>query len=158
MARLTIVTIVVAVAAFMLVFELLRRRRLRQKYAFLWVFVAGLTVVLSVFPGLLEGASDLLGIAVPSNLLFLVSLLILFGVSLQLSIEVGVLEEQTRRLAEEVGALRLRLEDVEWRARTATERLDPPQGRLGAPSDDRSDEARHPPTVGDPQVLARRQP
>jgi len=118
MARLTVVTIVVAVAAVLLVFELLRGRRLRQKYAFLWVVVAGLTVVLAMFPGLLQGASRLLGIAVPSNLLFLVSLLILFGVSLQLSIEVGVLEEQARRLAEEVGAMRLRLEDVEWRARS----------------------------------------
>jgi hypothetical protein len=117
MARLTIVTIVVAVAAFFLVFELLRRRRLRQKYAFLWVLVAGLTVALSVFPSVLSRASGLLGIAVPSNLLFLVSLLILFGVSLQLSVEVGVLEEQSRRLAEEVGAIRLRLEELEWRTR-----------------------------------------
>lgn len=117
MARLTIVTIVVAVAAFLLVFELLRRRRLRQKYAFLWVLVAGATVLLSVFPAALGQASAVLGIAVPSNLLFLVSLLILFGVSLQLSVEVGVLEEQSRRLAEEVGALRLRLEDLEWRTR-----------------------------------------
>ncbi|MDD7939054.1 DUF2304 domain-containing protein [Actinomycetospora lutea] len=118
MARLTIVTIVVAITAVVLVVELLRGRRLRQKYAFLWVVVAGATVVISVSPTLLQRASALLGIAVPSNLLFLVSLLILFGVSLQLSIEVGVLEEQARRLAEEVGALRLRLEEVEWRAGT----------------------------------------
>ena len=118
MARLTIVTIILAVAAVLLVFELLRGRRLRQKYAFLWVVVAGVTVVIAISPTLLQRASALLGIAVPSNLLFLVSLLILFGVSLQLSIEVGVLEEQARRLAEEIGAIRLRLEDVEWRART----------------------------------------
>lgn len=117
MARLTIVTIVVAITAVTLVVELLRGRRLRQKYAFLWVVVASATVVISISPTLLQRASALLGIAVPSNLLFLVSLLILFGVSLQLSIEVGVLEEQARRLAEEVGAIRLRLEDVEWRAR-----------------------------------------
>jgi hypothetical protein len=121
MGRLTLVTVVVAVLAFVLVFELLRRRRLRQKYAFLWVLVAGATVVLSVFPGALVRASALLGIAVPSNLLFLGSLLILFGVSLQLSIEVGVLEEQSRRLAEEIGALRLRLEEVESRTRVGPE-------------------------------------
>ncbi|GAA4879383.1 DUF2304 domain-containing protein [Actinomycetospora straminea] len=118
MARLTIVTIVVAIIAAALVVELLRGRRLRQKYAFLWMVVAGATVVISISPTLLQRASVVLGIAVPSNLLFLASLLILFGVSLQLSIEVGVLEEQARRLAEEVGALRLRLEDVEWRAET----------------------------------------
>lgn len=122
MERLTVVTVAIALAAFLLVFELLRRRRLRQKYAFLWVLVSTLTVLLSIFPGLLQVASAGLGVEVPSNLLFLVSLLILFGVSLQLSIEVGVLEEQTRRLAEDVGALRLRLEDVESQNRRGRER------------------------------------
>jgi hypothetical protein len=144
MARLTIVTVVVAILAFVLVFELLRRRRLRQKYAFLWVLVAGATVLLSVFPGALARASALLGIAVPSNLLFLGSLLILFGVSLQLSIEVGVLEEQSRRLAEEVGALRLRLEEVEWRTPVG-----PGAGDGGRGSEERPDE---PPVAGDDDV------
>lgn len=121
MARLTIVTIVIAVVAFAFVFELLRRRRLREKYAFLWVVVAGLTVVLSVFPSLLVRAAALIGIATPSNLLFLVSLLILFAVSLQLSGEVGELEEQSRRLAEQIGALQLRIEDLEGQvARSGT--------------------------------------
>jgi hypothetical protein len=138
MARLTIVTIVVAAAAILLVFELLRGRRLRQKYAFLWVVVAGVAAVISIFPALLQRASALLGIAVPSNLLFLVSLLILFGVSLQLSIEVGVLEEQARRLAEEVGAIRLRLEDVEWRAQAE------PGTDLGSADGSETDVGDHP--------------
>jgi hypothetical protein len=135
MGRLTIVTVVVAVLAFVLVFELLRRRRLRQKYAFLWVLVAGATVLLSIFPGALARASALLGIAVPSNLLFLVSLVILFGVSLQLSIEVGVLEEQSRRLAEEVGALRLRLEEIECRIPLGPGVEDGPRASEEAPGD-----------------------
>jgi hypothetical protein len=139
MSRLTIVTIIVAVAAFLLIFELMRRRRLRQKYAFLWVLVAGATVLLAVFPGALAQASGVLGIAVPSNLLFLVSLVILFGVSLQLSIEVGVLEEQSRRLAEEVGALRLRLEDIEWRTRIVD--LGETDVEATSPSEQRPDEA-----------------
>lgn len=115
MARLTIVTIVVAVLAFAVVFELLRRRRLREKYALLWVVVAGATVLLSLFPTLLVRAAALVGIATPSNLLFLVSVLILFAVSLQLSGEVGVLEEQSRRLAEEIGSLQLRVDELEGR-------------------------------------------
>jgi hypothetical protein len=121
MARLTIVTIVIAFVAFAFVFELVRRRRLREKYAVLWVVVAGLTVVLSVFPSLLVRAAGVLGVATPSNLLFLVSLLILFSVSLQLSGEVGALEEQSRRLAEQIGSLQLRVEDLEGQAtRTGT--------------------------------------
>lgn len=111
--RLTILSIVVAVAALALVVELLRRRRLREKYAVIWVLISVATVVVAVFPGLLLWTSEVLGIRTPSNLLFFGSLLTLFAVSLQLSREVGLLEEQCRTLAEEVGAIRLRLEKLE---------------------------------------------
>lgn len=111
--RLTILSIVVAVAALLLVIELLRRRRLREKYAVIWVLISVATVIVAVFPGLLQWTSDVIGIRTPSNLLFFGSVLTLFAVSLQLSREVGLLEEQSRTLAEEVGAIRLRLEKIE---------------------------------------------
>ena len=53
------------------------------------------------------------GIQTPSNLLFFGSLIVLFAVSLQLSREVGLLEEQSRRLAEEIGTLRMRVDALE---------------------------------------------
>lgn len=113
--RLTIVSVVVAVAALVLVFELLRRRRLREKYAVIWVLISLATLVLAVFPTLLRDTADLIGIQTPSNLLFFGSVLVLFAVSLQLSREVGLLEDQSRRLAEEIGALHLRLDELEKR-------------------------------------------
>lgn len=117
-ARLTIVSVIVALAALVLVFELLRRRRLREKYAVIWVVISIGTLVVAVFPPLLRWVADLVGIQTPSNLLFFVSVIILFAVSLQLSREVGLLEEQSRRLAEEVGSLSLRLDALEreWAA------------------------------------------
>jgi hypothetical protein len=111
--RLTIVSVIAALAALVLVFELLRRRRLREKYAALWVVIAVGTLVVAVFPGLLRWVADLVGIQTPSNLLFFGSLIVLFAVSLQLSREVGLLEEQSRRLAEEVGTLSMRLDALE---------------------------------------------
>jgi hypothetical protein len=117
--RLTIFSVVAAVAALVLVFELLRRRRLREKYAVIWVLIAVGTLVVAVFPGLLRAVADLVGIQTPSNLLFFGSLITLFAVSLQLSREVGLLEEQSRRLAEELGALRLRLDAQDRAAREA---------------------------------------
>lgn len=111
--RLTIVSVIAALAALVLVFELLRRRRLREKYAAIWVVIAVGTLVVAVFPGLLRWVADLVGIQTPSNLLFFGSLIVLFAVSLQLSREVGLLEEQSRRLAEEVGTLGMRLDALE---------------------------------------------
>ena len=113
--RLSIVSVIAALAALVLVFELLRRRKLREKYAAIWVLIAVGTVVVAAFPQLLRWTADLVGIQTPSNLLFFGSLIVLFAVSLQLSREVGLLEEQSRRLAEEVGTLTMRLDETERR-------------------------------------------
>ena len=112
-SRLAIVSIITAVAALILVFELLRRRRLREKYAAIWVVIALGTLIVAAFPQILRWVADLVGIQTPSNLLFFGSLIVLFAVSLQLSREVGLLEEQSRRLAEEIGVRTLRVEALE---------------------------------------------
>ena len=111
--RLTLISVIAALAALVLVFELLRRRRLREKYAAIWVVIAVGTVIVAIFPQILRWLADLIGIQTPSNLLFFGSLIVLFAVSLQLSREVGLLEEQSRRLAEEVGTLSMRLDALE---------------------------------------------
>lgn len=116
--RLTVFSLLIAAATLVLVFELLRRRRLREKYAVIWVLIALGTVTVVVFPQLLIGSAALLGFQTPSNLLFLVSLFTLLVVSLQLSGEVGTLEEQNRCLAEEVAALRMRVDATERAVRS----------------------------------------
>jgi hypothetical protein len=93
-----------------LLFELLRRRRLREKYAVFWAVVALATLVMAVFPATLTAAADLVGVAVPANLLFFGASMLLLGVSIHQSYEMGRLEERTRTLAEEVGLLRLEVE------------------------------------------------
>jgi hypothetical protein len=93
-----------------LLFELMRRRRLREKYAVFWVVVALVTLVIAVFPDTLTSAADLVGVQVPANLLFFGASMLLLGVSIHQSYELGRLEERTRTLAEEVGLLRLEVE------------------------------------------------
>ncbi|WP_154605773.1 DUF2304 domain-containing protein [Arthrobacter sp. AQ5-05] len=101
-----------ALAIVVFVLEMLRRKKLREKYATLWLVVGALTVVLAAFPRLLNIASDLIGVQLPSNLLFILSILLLLGVCLHLSWELSVLEDETRTLAEEVAILRVQIEDV----------------------------------------------
>ena len=95
-----------------LLFELLRRQRLREKYAVFWALVALVTIVIAIFPQTLYFAADLVGISVPSNLLFFGASMLLLGVSIHQSYELGRLEERTRTLAEEVGLLRLEIESA----------------------------------------------
>ena len=98
-----------AATTFVVVFEMLRRRRLREKYAVLWIVIALGTIVLALAPGLLTWVSRVVGVTVPSNLLFFGASMFLLFVSVQHSYEIGRLEERTQTLAEELGLLQLEL-------------------------------------------------
>ncbi len=91
------------------IFELLRRRQLSEKYAVLWLVVGVLLLVLTIFPRLLSSVSRAVGIAIPTNLLFFVGIVFLIGVCLHLSWEMSRLENETRKLAEDLAILRLEL-------------------------------------------------
>lgn len=87
--------------------ELLRRRQLGEKYAVLWLVVGIILLIFTVFPGLLTGLSNALGVAVPTNMMFFIGILFLVGVVLHLSWEVSRLENETRKLAEDLAILQL---------------------------------------------------
>lgn len=99
-----------AAAVVALVVELLRRRHLRGKYAVLWLALAAAALLFAAFPPLLEGISSAAGVQTPVNFLFFAAILTMLAVIMQLSYESGVIEEETRTLAEEVALLRLELE------------------------------------------------
>jgi hypothetical protein len=109
------IAIVGAVLAVALVLELLRRRQLTEKYATIWLIVALGIVVLAAFPDLLIGTAGLVGVEVPSNLLFFGAAFVLLFVCLQLSRETSRLEEETRTLAEELALLRHDLDQLQAR-------------------------------------------
>ncbi|MEW1820477.1 DUF2304 domain-containing protein [Arthrobacter sp. NPDC080031] len=92
------------------VVEMLRRKKLREKYAALWLVVGTGTLILAAFPNLLTIVTQFVGVQLPSNLLFIISILLLLGVCLHLSWEISVVEDETRTLAEEVAILRALVE------------------------------------------------
>ena len=110
MTKTYVLGLLAALGATAFIVEMLRRCILREKFAVLWLLVSGALIVFAAFPALLRSLADLAGIAVPSNLLFLMAAVLLLLVSVQLSYEVSRLEARTRRLAEEVALLRHDLE------------------------------------------------
>jgi len=101
---------VVAVLIIGGILALLRSRKLKEKYAALWLVVGILCVVLVAFPSLLARAAGLVGIQVASNLLFTLAIILLLAVCLHLSLELSTHENHIRRLAEESAILRAELE------------------------------------------------
>ena len=108
MSSANVLGAVASVIILITLFEMLRRHRLREKYALVWFLIAVASLVASLSPGAVAALASSLGVVLPVNLLFFVGSLVLLAMSLQHSYELGRLEERTRTLAEEVALLRLR--------------------------------------------------
>jgi len=68
-----------------LVFELIRRGRLKERYALLWLFSGLVLLILSLSRSLLESLSRLVGIYYPPSLLFLIAFIFLLLITLHFS-------------------------------------------------------------------------
>jgi len=104
--------IVSAAAVLAVVIELLRRRQLRERHAIWWIIAGTLALVAGIFPATLQWAAALVGIEVPINLVFFVSIVTLFLVCLQYGSELTRLEAKTRTLAERVAILEIAKHDA----------------------------------------------
>ncbi len=107
-----IASLALAGVALVVVLLLLRSRRIREKYAAIWIVIALVTGAVALAPSLLTWTASRLGFEAPVNLLFFAAMLVLLLISVQYSVELSTLEEEVRTLAEEVALLRLDVEDV----------------------------------------------
>lgn len=96
-----------------LLYFLLRTRRIREKYAGIWILLAIAVVILGAFPTLIVRFAALVGVGLPVNLLFALAFVTLLTVCIQLSSELSSLEEESRTLAEEIALLRLELRTLQ---------------------------------------------
>jgi hypothetical protein len=97
----TIASLVVLVA----VFELIRRRRLRERYAILWLGTAALMLVFSVWRGGLLTVAHAVGIYYPPSALFVLASLFVLVLLLHFSTVISRLTDETTTLAQRLALL-----------------------------------------------------
>lgn len=94
-----------------LVFELVRRKRLSERYAILWLVAATTLFVLAAWKGLLTSLSDDVGISYPPSALFAVAIGLIVMILLHFSLAVSRLSDQNKVLAQRLGLLQQRVEE-----------------------------------------------
>jgi hypothetical protein len=94
-----------AVVVFGLVFELVRRRALLERYALLWLLAAVVLVVLAAWRGLLTSISSDLHIYTPVNALFAAGFVFVVALLLHFSTVISRLSEQNKALAQRLALL-----------------------------------------------------
>jgi hypothetical protein len=92
-----------AVFFLIVVTDLMRRRVLMEQYSLFWLGMGIVLLILSVFHQWLNPLADLLHIAYPPSLLFLIGFLFLFGIMLHLTVVLTRLTLRSIRLVQELG-------------------------------------------------------
>ena len=103
--RAQIIALVVTFTIFLFVLELVRRRRLVERYALVWMTAALALLVLSIWTDGLNEIADLMGIQEPANAIFILAFGVGFLLLLNFSVASSRLSEETKILAQEVARL-----------------------------------------------------
>lgn len=113
--RVSIVAAIAALALLVVIFELIRSRRLQERYALLWLLTGLVIFVLAAWRGLLGWLADLVGIAYPPSALFVLASFFVLVVLLHYSTVISKLSEQNTILAQRLAILEhaLRSQDDE---------------------------------------------
>lgn len=105
MTGFRLLVVVVALSVIIYLLAMIRARRIRERYVWLWlIMLAGLGVV-AIFPGLMSDLAAVLGFQVASNLVLTVAAIVTFLVTVTLSGAVSDLQMSVRTLSEEVAFL-----------------------------------------------------
>ncbi len=103
--RLQLISIVASLGVFALVFELVRRRRLMERYALLWMLAATSLLVMSIWSDLLNQLADALGVQYGPSVLFAVVLGFGFMLMIHFSLVLSRLSDQNKVLAQQLALL-----------------------------------------------------
>ena len=105
MTRLVLVSLALTLGLALVIVELVRRRRLHERYSLLWFVTAIVTVLFAAWPSALGRLASAVGIAYPPSALFFVAGLFGLALLLHFSVAISRLTDECKRLAQHVALL-----------------------------------------------------
>jgi hypothetical protein len=136
--RIQVVAVIGSALLLLVILELVRRRRLLERYALLWLFSAIVLLGLAIWDELLSEVASSIGVATPVNALFFVAFGFVLVLLLHFSLAVSRMADQTKVLAQRLALLEQRQRRAEasgqpeYEAAASSERTELERaGRLG---------------------------
>ncbi len=106
----TLFAIATSVIVFLLLIDLVRRRRLREEYAWLWLLTGAAMIVLSGWHRLLVSVTWAIGAVTPLNTLLIFSVLFLLAIVVHYSVIISRVTTQVKNLSQEIALLSARMD------------------------------------------------
>ena len=110
--RVSVVASLAALVLLVIILELIRSRRLQERYAVLWLITGVTMLVLAIWRDGLARIADLVGIAYPPSALFVIVSLFILAVLLHYSTVISQLSDQNKILAQRLALLERDLEEA----------------------------------------------
>lgn len=117
MIILRMIVVLVCILFMALVFKQVSRGRLLLRYSLLWLSLAVITIVSSIFPEPLYSLAYLLGFDTPSNFVYFAALFFLLAISLSLSAVVSKQAVRMKGLIQRIALIEKELEQDREAAR-----------------------------------------
>lgn len=95
------------------VFFLVRERLLKEKYSLVWFLIGLFILIMSVFQGLMDRFSVLIGIEYAPSALFSILIACAYLLLLNMSVSISSLKAHNKALTQELGLTKLRVEELE---------------------------------------------
>jgi hypothetical protein len=110
--RNKVVALVVGLLMLLLIIELVRRRKLREEYSWLWLMTGSSILLLTLWFDLLKWITHLVGAISPSSTIFLFAFLFLVFISLHFSVVISKLTDRNKELAQRHALLELEVQEL----------------------------------------------
>ena len=108
--RIQFVSAAIGILLLAVIFQLIRKNRLLEQYALLWIASAVLLLVVSIWRNLLEKLAGWAGIYYAPSAMFLVALFCGMVIALHFSVVVSQIKKQNNTLAQQVALLKQELD------------------------------------------------
>lgn len=105
MSRTHFIVLASAFALLLFVLELVRRRRLREEYCWLWLLTAFIYLLVAAWPGCYRWIAQIIGAANAALAFTFLGLYFLIFISIQFSVQLSRLTTQTKDLAQQIAIL-----------------------------------------------------
>jgi hypothetical protein len=119
--RIQLVAVLGTLVLLLIVLELVRRRRLLERYALLWLGSALVLLALGAWKGLLGSIASSIGIFYPPAALFVIAFGFILVLLLHFSVAVSRLADQSKVLAQRLALMEERQRELEQRLENAPE-------------------------------------
>lgn len=103
--------IMLSIGLIILIVELIRTRKLREEYSWLWMLTGVVIFILAVWHGLLVFVTHLIGAVLPASTLFFFGVFFLILINLYFSVKLSTVTDRLNKVTQELALLRDRIEN-----------------------------------------------